>query len=470
VTTAGLTGEGGGREPDPQLNRLTPRVRDEVEYIIDEFALHGIPVGVVAMGDGGIDYMYAKEQILVQDQYLDDVVRILSSPSVDPVKGDPVKGGGSGDPAKGEESDAPVKGEECDPEIEHVIEGVSLLRLTTFGVSAPDAIDRIDGQLGRGKATPDHVLTVANNPGGGNSPGGEAGSCPATEPQVAYYRTEPFPSVNEGKGGTGVRIYIADTGYMPGEAKDNRWLDGVTGEQDPNTPQGNAQIDRIIRPYAGHGTFVAGVVRCMAPAATIHVDNVFAIAGSALESQMVPKLTAALQDGYSVIHLSIAAPTKNDLGLIAFAQWLTLLQLQQGVACIVAAGNNGSKRPCWPAAFPEVTSVGALGDDWHGRARFSNHGDWVDVYAPGRNLVNAYPMGTYVCRVWPYKGEVRRFYGMATWSGTSFSTPIVTGLVAAQISSTGADALTAAAALLTQAAAQTVPGVGPILLPPWPRA
>jgi hypothetical protein len=85
VTTAGLTGEGGGREPDPQLNRLTPRVRDEVEYIIDEFALHGIPVGVVAMGDGGIDYMYAKEQILVQDQYLDDVVRILSSPSVDPV-------------------------------------------------------------------------------------------------------------------------------------------------------------------------------------------------------------------------------------------------------------------------------------------------------------------------------------------------------------------------------------------------
>ena len=195
------------------------------------------------------------------------------------------------------------------------------------------------------------------------------------------------------------------------------------------------------------------------------VTNAFSIAGSELESNWIPRLEAALSLGVDIFHLTIAAHSRNDFPLIAFREWLKHLREHGGAVCVVAAGNDSSRRPSWPAAFSDVISVGALGGDWRGRATFSNFGPWVDVYAPGRDLVNAYATGTYTCHVSPYTGEERKFYGMAKWSGTSFSTPIVTGLIATRMSRTGENRRQAAAALLAEARAQAIPGVGPVLLP-----
>jgi subtilase family protein len=417
-------------------DELEPSIADDVGFIVDAFAdpdNGAIDIGVVTAPDGGLGYMFARGQLLVRDQHLTRVLEILEQPT------------------EGELRDSQPD------RLQRITPGVQLVTLgsTPSGEEhfVPDAVELLDRELGLTAATPNQVLTVSPT----------AGGCPATEPEEVSYGIEPYPSVCHGNGGEGVLIYMADTGLLADPARGHPWLRGVrqgdAGDLDP----GNGQDP--IPPYTAHGTFVAGVARCVAPAAEVIVTNAFAIAGSTLESDLVPRLVGALGLGVDIFHLTIAAPTRADLPLIAFKAWLNLLRQYKGVVVVVAAGNSGSRRPSWPAAFSEVVSVGALAADWRSRASFSNHGGWVDVYAPGRDLINAYATGTYVCHVQPYTGQERQFYGMAKWSGTSFSTPIVTGLIAARMSRTGENGQQAAAALLAEARAHAIPGVGPILLP-----
>jgi subtilisin family serine protease len=420
-------------ESEDWRDGLEPRVVDEVDCVIRAFrgSSDRRPEIKAARNDGGVDHLYAEGQILVRADYLDRVLEIL------------------GQPAERELIAAPDR-------LRRLTGGVALVTLADPWPTVQEALAEVDRQLGRGIATPDHVLTVAK---------GVGLVCPATEPQPVYEGTEPFPSVSGHNGGAGALIYVADTGLLADADKACSWLSGVqAGDIDPLPPKLPGGV-QPIPPYAGHGTFVAGVLRAVAPAAQIVVSNAFSIAGSQLESDLVTRLEDELSHGVDIFHLSIAARSRHDLPLIAFREWLKRLHETKGSICIAPAGNDGHRRPNWPAAFPGVIAVGALGGDWHGRASFSNYGGWVDVYAPGRDLVNAYATGTYTCHVAPYTNQVRDFYGMAKWSGTSFSTPIVTGLIAARMSRTGENAAQAAAALLAEAREQAIPGVGPVLLP-----
>lgn len=436
--------------PSSWKAQVLPKIADETEYIIrafcnrdPEFTGEGEhpcrgPVIKVVPADGGIGYMYAESEILVRDEYLERVLEILEHPT----------------PLRDLQQLRPSP-------VQRVITGVT--RLTTLGerypqvigtAEEPGALDVIDERLGVGIATPNHVLTVAP----------ETSHCPATEPEMVYDDIEPYPSVCHDNNGGGVQIYMADTGIVDEVIASHSWLAGVTGKPDPNQPY-DVNGTLTIPPYCGHGTFAAGVARCMAPGAQIYVSNVAIVAGSVLESDLIPPLNAALGRGMDIFHVCLACTTRHDFPLIAFREWLGRVRQYGGSVCIAPAGNSGLRRLTWPAAFSDVVAVGALGGDWRGRATFSNFGPWVDVYAPGRDIINAFPVGQYTCQVFPYQDQVRNFYGMAKWSGTSFSTPIVTGLIASRMSRTGENARQAAAALLAEARNQAIPGVGPVLLP-----
>jgi hypothetical protein len=424
-------------EPGGLRNGLRAKIADEVEHVIDAFRNHpdGTKQITVVPVNGGIDHMYAEGEILVREEHLDRVLEVIEHPSRQDL-------------------------ERNEPErIRRVIAGHVLLTLGEPHAAVSEALDRIDERLGRGIATPNHVLTVCSD--------GEMAPCPATEPEEVYYETEPYPSGSH-EGGAGVRVYLADTGLLRDAADGHPWLAGVEvldPEQDYDPRKPLKGHPPAIPPYAGHGTFVAGVIRTMAPAAEVIVTNAFAVAGSALESDFIARLESAFRLGVDIFHLNVACASRNDIPLLAFGEWLRRLSYCKSAVCLAPAGNSARRRPVWPAAFAEVISVGALGGDWRDRASFSNYGPWVAVYAPGRDIVNAYATGTYTCRVYPYTGQVRNFYGMAKWSGTSFSTPIVSGLIAARMSRTGESAKCAAEALLAEARAQAIPGVGPVLLP-----
>lgn len=293
-------------------------------------------------------------------------------------------------------------------------------------------------------ATPDHWMHFAGN--------GGTRLCPAIEPQETGLR-KPWPRVvDDPSRGDGVRVCVVDSGWHApaGQRQMTRWLSGVDGDPEPNSGP-------TLGPYAGHGTFIAGVLRCLAPAAEVFVERFLGGTGAIRESDMVLQLRETLLREPHLINLSAGAVTRLHRPLLSFELfWEQDLRETKNCLLVAAAGNDATSDPFWPAAFEWALGVGSLDRD--GRvSSFSNYGVSADVYALGRNLVNAYPDGTYVCRETPDRDDVRVFEtGLARWSGTSFAAPVVAGLVAGQLTG-GRDVFAARDAVLAMAGTVTDP-------------
>jgi subtilisin family serine protease len=113
---------------------------------------------------------------------------------------------------------------------------------------------------------------------------------------------------------------------------------------------------------------------------------------------------------------------------------------------VAAMGNDNTTAPSFPAAYPGVIAVGAIGQD-DKRAPFSNMGPHIAVVGPGVGVHSTFLNG-----------------GFADLSGTSMATPHVAGVAALISSSKGtltaiemATALRATARPLTDTPTDPVP-------------
>jgi hypothetical protein len=413
--------------------------------------------GVAAFPDdwrndpGGVQYFYRRGSILVRDWHRDRVtesLRGLGNLSVEARE--------SGAGATRLTWAAPEQDEQ--------------------GPSVEEVLGLIEGDpdLGPGVAAPDHLLYVCVH------------SCAAVEPEPVAADADPVPRRQLGQDaadprsrhGRDVDVLVMDTGLVEDAEAAHAWLAGVEGEPDNAIGQAG-----LIRQDGGHGTFTAGCVRVTAPESTVFVADATSSLpiepeedplGAAFESELAREVRSRLVAGPGkepirvpdILVLNFAGTTRNGGPPLAFAAlYDDVIQHLKELLILSPAGNEGDSRKNWPGSFSWVVSVGALAASWRRRASWSNHGPSVDVFAPGEDLVNAYATGTYDYTWEPHAGEQAEFHGMARWSGTSFSTPLVAGMVASRMSDTGQSSRRAWQSLLDLAEGQALPGLGPVLYP-----
>jgi hypothetical protein len=179
----------------------------------------------------------------------------------------------------------------------------------------------------------------------------------------------------------------------------------------------------------GHGTFVAGLVAAVNPAARIMSLKVIDSIGGAVHADVTRAVLFAVHHGARVINLSL-----GDKGASPMLQVAIDFARSRGVVVVVAAGNNGVDTGTWlPANLKGALVVGAT-DLADRKPRFGNWGQHVSLAAPGTDVVSWRARRTDFVLVATagksYKPE-ENFVGadrqLYRASGTSFSAPLVAG-------------------------------------------
>ncbi|SDJ44249.1 Subtilase family protein [Frankineae bacterium MT45] len=251
------------------------------------------------------------------------------------------------------------------------------------------------------------------------------------------------------------------------DSKTNPERTGVVG--DP--------LEGVLDADAGHGTFIAGLIRQKCPDAKVLAVRVMYGDGAVNEQELVDVLNwlvlrqaAAQQSGpvdqiIDVVSLSLGYYHEEPAD-VAYDQLLMLPLTElslMGVAVVAAAGNDATSRHMYPAGFAPhpggqvkrnrngapLVSVGATNPNDRTTALFSNDGDWVIAKRPGASVVSTLPK-TFDAALEPTARVVIKGLGVretidpddfrggfAVWSGTSFSAPILAGEIAQKLLEAG---------------------------------
>jgi hypothetical protein len=192
--------------------------------------------------------------------------------------------------------------------------------------------------------------------------------------------------------GKGVTVALLDSGVALAESLEGVDITHVdlTGTRQGAALHGTAVASLI----AGSDTTVRGV----APGVDLLSVRVLSETGTGDAFTLAKGIIEAVNRGAQVINLCLGSRTDSHI-LQSAVQYAA----EQNVLLVAAAGNDGLLGVSYPAAYNTVVAVGAVDPD-NRHLYFSNRGPQIDIAAPGAPVM---------------------------FSGTSASTPFVSGTAAA---------------------------------------
>jgi len=280
-------------------------------------------------------------------------------------------------------------------------------------------------------------------------------------------------------------VAVVDTGI--GE---HPWFDGAQvvirdaqvdgrpiGTFTESEPAAARQPMTELAPYLGHGTFIAGIVHQVCPDAAILPVRVMYTDGEVREWDLVRSLERLLEyhlrgvagtDGYAPVDVVVLAmgfqpETFDDDDYEGLLRGVLRDLRRAGVLVVASAGNDGREQPVFPAAWaPRVRRVDGRAEPLDPRdlranytpllvvtasnpngtlADFANDGPWVTTVRPGTNVHSTMPVTADGALEPRLIGENGRESvdpddftgGFATWSGTSFASPVLAGELAQRL-------------------------------------
>ncbi|AWN24298.1 peptidase S8 [Deinococcus irradiatisoli] len=222
--------------------------------------------------------------------------------------------------------------------------------------------------------------------------------------------------------GKGVKVAVIDTGIdlshpaFQGKLDLAGAMDYLDGDSSPQ------EVNSATTGYSdgyGHGTAVADIVLQVAPNATILPIRVLDPSGGGDTATIASAISYAVSAGAKVINLSLGSSSDSSAVNSAIQN-----AVKQNVVVVAAAGNTGNTSVLYPAVNADTTTSQGLGSVGVGsinasylKSSFSAYGSSLELEAPGENVMTAFPGG-----------------GVVKATGTSFSTPVVSGVLALAVS------------------------------------